>query len=271
MNKRLLLMFIGFALIALILVLNGTVFTVDEITVAFDSAQDAETESRLSAAIAEASGIKTGKNVFTVSESKAVTNITTAVSGVRVLGIERKFPNKVIIHVSRRVPVMAIPFRDSGTAKIKYAVVDTEMVVLYIADSVQSGVSKVENFRLSGNYEITVGKTLTVKFGDEIFYLQNIAAAFQQGGLSPEEFVSFISTVRFAESGAPRFDLLTNSGVTIVIDNADKLATDGIIGRVKDAYSWYKSFGETDREITGGFASYDEKQTKFVWYGTYPD
>ncbi|MEG2454489.1 MAG: FtsQ-type POTRA domain-containing protein, partial [Clostridia bacterium] len=248
--------------IALVLILNGTVFTIDTIDVDFDLPQSEKVEQELSASVVSASGLKIGKNVFTVSESTMVKNIQAKVPNVKILGVERIFPNKVVIHASRRIAVLAIPFKQNQSSNFNYAIVDSEMVVLEIKDELPRGLSSVLGFQLIGNYNIAVGKELSVKFGKEVYYLQNIAVSFMKAGLNSEEFSSFVSKISFV---GQMIHILTNSGVDIILGSNGELTSEEISARVMKSYEWYKGFSETAPEIKSGYAYYNTSLCKFVW------
>lgn len=262
MNKRMVTLCVGFALIAIVLILNGTVFSVNQISVQFDQAQTAEEQLSLSEEVINASGLKEGKNVFIVSESTMVRNIQTAVPSVRVLGIERVFPNKIVIYASKRIAVMAIPFKQGQQNNYSYAVVDCDMVVLSIKDKLPEGLASVSGFELVGNYNIQPGNVLDLAFGEEIFYLQNISMSFQYAGLTPDEIVAFISDVTFADN---ILHIKARSGVDIILGSVRDLSTEVIKERIKKVYQWYKSYDESSPEILGGYVVYNPNLGDYVW------
>ena len=63
-----------------------------------------------------------------------IKNINAALPGVRVVNIERIFPNRIVIHVSKRVPVYLMKYRQNTSDAAKYVVVDGDMVVLGFYD-----------------------------------------------------------------------------------------------------------------------------------------
>ena len=169
MNKRLIVLLVGLVLIAVIVVLNAVVFTVKNVSVEYDTSENAVADdSDLTELIISSSGIKKGKNIFGVSESKMVKNIQASVPSVKVVNVERKFPNKVIIHVSKRIPVFIIAYKQSQSALTDYVLVDSDMVVTEVLQEDKAGYTKVSGFTLIGKYGITVGEMLPVEFGDEI-------------------------------------------------------------------------------------------------------
>lgn len=262
MNKRMVTLCVGFALIAIVLILNGTVFSVDQISVEFDQPQTEEEQIRLSEEVVKASGLEKGKNVFIVSESTMVRNIQSAVPSVRVLGIERVFPNKIVIYASKRIAVLAIPFKQGQQNTNSYAIVDCDMVVLAIKDKLLEGIASVSGFELVGNLNIQPGNVLDVAFGEEIFYLQNISMSFRYAGLSSDEIVAFVSDVSFSDN---ILHIKARSGVDIILGSVRDLTTEVIKQRISKVYEWYKGYDETSPEILGGYVVYNPNLGDFVW------
>ncbi len=117
------------AVVVLLVVLSSTLFAVSSVSVQFHSTKNVlasvdETE------IAKSSNIKTGSNVFFLSKTKAKQKIEQTYPYIKVLNIETKFPNKIIIHAIERDKVFAFQKDD------KYYVTDSDLKVLDIVDGV---------------------------------------------------------------------------------------------------------------------------------------
>lgn len=256
MSKRLIVAIVGLVLIAVIVVLNAVVFTVKVIEVDFDTESTAEVDDGLSHSIIAASGIKIGRNIFGVSESKIVSNIEGQVPGVDVINIERVFPNKVIIHVSKRVPVYIISYRESASVTPDYVLADGDMVALEFVNEASESYVKVNGFSLIGQHNCKQGEIISAAFGDEIIYLQNIAAGFYNAGLAPAAFAAFVESVDF-DDGV--INIVTESGVTIRLGSG--LTSADIAERIPKAYTWYLSElakGDDNDAIKGGILIYSD-------------
>lgn len=123
MTKKHVVLIVGLVLIAAIALINGLLFRVKTVTVDFDTETSIQAEEGEAEKIIAASGIKKGKNIFGVSESRMIKNINAALPGVRVVNIERIFPNRIVIHVSKRVPVYLMKYRQNTSDAAKYVVV----------------------------------------------------------------------------------------------------------------------------------------------------
>lgn len=154
MTKKHVVLIVGLVLIAAIALINGLLFRVKTVTVDFDTETSIQAEEGEAEKIIAASGIKKGKNIFGVSESRMIKNINAALPGVRVVNIERIFPNRIVIHVSKRVPVYLMKYRQNTSDAAKYVVVDGDMVVLGFYDDKPDEQSFVfvDGFELVGKY-----------------------------------------------------------------------------------------------------------------------
>lgn len=121
-NGRIIAFLAVVVVIVLFVLLNMTLFTVGEVTVQDEVFSDYIDKE----AIIESAAIKMDSNIFILSETNATNNIETAFPYLKVDTIERKFPNKVLIHVSMRENAMSIPIAHSNN----YALVDTELKVV---------------------------------------------------------------------------------------------------------------------------------------------
>lgn len=119
MTKKHVVLIVGLVLIAAIALINGLLFRVKTVTVDFDTETSIQAEEGEAEKIIAASGIKKGKNIFGVSESRMIKNINAALPGVRVVNIERIFPNRIVIHVSKRVPVYLMKYRQNTSDAAK--------------------------------------------------------------------------------------------------------------------------------------------------------
>lgn len=266
MNKRIITLFVGLALIVLLAVLNGAVFVVKEIEVRFQTPQHLEDQQELEQRIIDASGITIGKNIFTIRESTATENIRSAIADIDVLAVER-YTDKVVLYVARRVPVMAIPVESAEPDT--YVIVDTVMTALRTVTNATredlAGLIVADIIPLKGG-TISIGRTLT-GYGDTITRFQNVVVAFQYAGLSPEGIAGFIGRVETEEN---RIILYTREGLEVYVDVRERGESDGamltseqISERVQNFYTeWLKN------PASSGQAKFDYVQGKYVFYNT---
>ena len=100
-------------------------FSVKTISVSWESEKNV-LSSTLDSDIIEKSNIKTGTNVFFVSKTNGQNNIEKNFPYIKILNIETKFPNKIIIHAIERNEVFAFQKDD------KYYITDSDLKVLRV-------------------------------------------------------------------------------------------------------------------------------------------
>ncbi|MCX4362886.1 MAG: FtsQ-type POTRA domain-containing protein [Clostridia bacterium] len=128
MRKRLWIIFGIIVSLAVISVMAYCVFSIGKVDVntTIDLAVLSNEEKDK---IVELSGIEKGKNIFAIDEDIAIQNIELNMPTLKVISIERTFPNGVYIYITRRTPVFSLAL--SGG---KYAILDRELKVISIDD-----------------------------------------------------------------------------------------------------------------------------------------
>ncbi|MDD4316172.1 MAG: FtsQ-type POTRA domain-containing protein, partial [Clostridia bacterium] len=140
-------------LIVIAIVVFGNVFLIKSIDVVFERKPLNVNEAN----IVEASKIAIGSNIFSLDEKSAAAGIADFYPNntVYVQSIERVFPNKVIIYVKERTPVLSVAYDDGGeeciptdidfqmTRKALIADIDFDKIIIV------SGVSVLNTFNTS--------------------------------------------------------------------------------------------------------------------------
>ena len=91
------------------------------------------------------SGIKKGKNIFAIDEDIAIKNIELSIPTLKVISIERTFPNGVFIYVTRRTPVFYLAL--SGG---QYAILDRELKIIAIQDDYDASLTQLVGVSVDG-------------------------------------------------------------------------------------------------------------------------
>lgn len=125
MNKRLIILFSVLLIVVLIIILNSTLFVVKDISTSYP-----ECDKFTSNDIISASSIVKDKNIFMISKSKSTNIIEKTIPYVEVINIEKKFPNKIVIHTDLRIPIMVIKIDSTN----KYLLIDKDLKVLDIIE-----------------------------------------------------------------------------------------------------------------------------------------
>ena len=170
MTKRTVALFICLAVIAVLLVLNGTVFVVKDVNVVDYYGQDVLDKQE----IAENSRL-IGNNIFTVSEKVATENIEKLMPEVKVVEIVRSFPSSVKIVVHKRVSILAVSHGEN-----EYVILDRETRIVSIVDDLEEydGITTVSGVEVINP---TVGKDVECTQNSAV-RLSQIVRAFEEIG-----------------------------------------------------------------------------------------
>lgn len=261
MNKRLVIIFSSLVLLVLIIVLSSTVFVVRDISVQSDNGNSWYNSEE----IIDTSLITQGKNIFSISESKAITNIEQANSYIKVTSIERIFPNKIIIHITLRVPIVAIPINNSDN----HIITDWELNVIDIVspdDELYINSTEIKGIEVTidGQAEDIIGTKIEEP---TLAPIVSIATAAKNLGISDEGFRIFFEHIDFTR---PYYAYIkTNSGVTLAL----VVGTDtSIEDQFQSVYSIYVGLDINDNKRNSGYYSIQTVNGSqgWIWSSTLP-
>ena len=208
MSTRAKVMFICFFCVALVLVLAGAFFSVQETTVEFVMTHQ---DGRLFTAdeITSAADLN-GKNILVISESATAAAVERAVPYAKVEAIERIFPTSVKIYVSQRVAHFAIWDGEN------FVLVDKDGKVLEVADT-NKGAPIAQGITVS---HATPGATISTQ-GGGMDKLAVIIRAFGDMQYLGTNFATTVQSVDFTSEQSCR--LVMQSGVAFEFNGATNL------------------------------------------------
>ena len=239
MNKRLLGIFIAVAVAVVVIVVCCVMFLTGSVEV--KTAGDLTLDDDKVNAIVSQSGIKKGESIFALDKASATSAVEKANPYLKVVNIERKFPNKVVIYIAERSPVLAIPVETEEGESALYALVDNELKILGVAtESEISGLTPVSNFTISGGEE-SAGSFL----GEDADGLAGVVEGAESVTFVSNRFNDFIKNIEFSKSNVR---VKTNTGVTFVLKN-DGNVKSMFVG----AYTYYSNSADGSKERTSGY------------------
>ena len=225
-KKRLIATLIAVLLIIIIGVLAGVVFVVRDVEIQIDDEHLLNPEITKEDII-EKTNIQEGKSIFSISESKIVSNIESEFPTIRVRGVERVFPNKIIIHLVERVPLIAIKFQGLD----EYLILDNNMCAMKKVECSEEesetklkDVCIVKEVELSGQRNIYLGKQLPRIYGDEFVIVQDVVQGLINSGMGLNQVSKFLGTMSFdtvTKTTFIRTRYGSDFGVTIVFGYSD--------------------------------------------------
>ena len=243
-NGRIIVFIAIIAVIVVFVILNMTVFTVQHITVL----NKVESQVIDKDEIIKDSGIDLGSNIFLLSESKTISSIEKQNPYVEVISIERSFPNKVLIHVSMRTPLMAVHIQNSNL----YALIDASLKILEIVDEYSA--LYLSSTKVIG-IEITdpiIGGVL-YQTNDVNGRLAGIGYVAEKEKLEGSAFLNFFESVTFAGNEGSIIYIKVRSGVTICLNGINDTQS-----KLRFALEEYRALGEQNFKRTQGFIYFNE-------------
>ena len=109
-NKKLIVLFSILAFLTLLVVLSSVIFSVQNVYASCYNDENDAYDSLI--ASKDINGIAKGKSIFLLNEKKAIESIESNCSDVKVVNIERKFPNQVYINYVKIFPYIALETED---------------------------------------------------------------------------------------------------------------------------------------------------------------
>ena len=260
-TRRIIILFSILAFAATVVLLNSFVFSVREVRAYCFNSVDETLKER----VVEKSGIELYKNIIVLNEKKAVKNIENEMPGeVKVINIERKFPDKVWIHFVKLVPVIAVETGEFETGEKKYAacefynhnlsVIDAGVPAsALLFDAAADGVDKeidgarpVVRAAIKGSVvNPQVAKPLELSEPDALLALCGIVDTINSLGYREHDFVRLLKEIDISGYGDAVNPVAflkmrdnTVNGITIEIQNAKLF----LLEKVQHAISAYEQY-----------------------------
>lgn len=242
MNKRLLGIFIGLFVAVTVIVVCCVTFLIGSVEVQTTDGLILEKEQTDD--IIAKSGISKGSSIFSINEQSSAQAVEKAYPYLKVVTIERKFPNKVIIKITSRTELLAVSLEGNG--EYAYAVLDRELKILRLSDEAGiQGLTVVSGaFKVAGDNDI-VGSFVSEKSD----WLYGIVKGAEKVHFVGEKFNNFITHIEYGQ-----INILskTNTGVTFVLKNVSNI--DELF---QNAYRYYSTVA-TEEQRRSGFITFTD-------------
>ncbi len=193
-SKRLLIILSVLAIIILLIVLNSTVFTLKKVEVNFYNTQDQLIEDNNTLThfneesiddIIDSAKFKFGKTIFLIKKQPYINRLELKNPYLKVISITARFPNKLVIKVAEREVLYATPLANS-----KYALLDGELKVLEIVDSIDAFSCVVVDLELD-----TLQAGTFVKGEKQYSILKQFAPCMQVCTFNTQETIALVESV----------------------------------------------------------------------------
>lgn len=197
-NKKLIIMFSVLAALVLLVVVTGVVFSVQHIDTYCYNADD----TALEAQVRDSTGLKKGRSIFVIDEDEVARRVEESTGyRVKVINIERKFPNRVSVNY---VKVMPFAYVTDGAEYYEFG---NNLLVTGVSETEPAGRIRVlhagEGGFAQGEAALTgeAADTLTTIL-DGFVRLGYSGAVETEGGGQAAEMCDMVDTIdlRFASS-----------------------------------------------------------------------
>ena len=254
MSKKLIGVLIGVVTLVIVIIVLGVTFTIRNVTI--DTTSTLSLDDATVQALVSDSGIKMKSSILSVDESIVVRNIETKYPALKVISVERKFPNTVCVNITNRVPVFAIGVKD-GTI----ALIDREQKIVDIVENVDdiNYITVVTGQLLDGVQKGGFSTTTS--------YLREITAEAENLSFVNQRLSSFIPSIEYSkvDNGVDNILLKTNTGVTFVLKNV----TNSVGTFFNYAYTKYYNELTVNQKASGYVYLTDEDV--WTWSDTYSE
>lgn len=250
MKSKKLIVFISILSVLLVLViLNSTVFTLQYVDINWLTTKN-EMKNYKDYDIVDS--VSTGGNIFLVKKDTISEKLEKKYYYLRVVGIETKFPNKIVLHCAEREPMYAVDIGDG-----KYAVLDEVGKVLRIANSSIFADSdldlgarpirvKFEGFALSAD-NFVLGEI--VKVDRVANLLNNLSYTLRESNYMPTTSKGVFNNISIVSSGeTSEINLQTRNGMLMKLIDAEDYTTDKFLLAL-ERYNTYHKDGVVEGTI----------------------
>ena len=229
-SKRLIAILSVLIFLIVLIVINSTLFTLQKVSVNWltskyqlNSIKDYELVEN----------IEMGQSIFLIQKDEIVSKLEKENPYLRVVGVETKFPNKLVIHSAERESLYAIKLSDN-----EYAIIDELGKVLELNSSrifEGSGADlgtrpimlTVENLSLKEE-DFQVGETIKLGYVETL--ISGFSKSLKEAGYSPTTSKGVIKHIDIVSlTDTSKMNIQTRNGMVISISDMQQHTTDKLL------------------------------------------
>lgn len=263
-NKKLIGFLIILIFLTVLIVINSTLFTLQKISINWLTTKY-KLETVKDYSIVD--DIQTGESIFLVKKDEIASTLEKKYPYLRVVSIETKFPNKLVIHSSERESLFAIKISDDD-----YAIVDELGKVLERSNSsIFAGSelgAKPIKVMLDANFvnikpsDMEAGNIIANEFVVKV--LTQISKSLRESNYIPTTSKGVFTSLEIINKG-DNVELFfkTRSGMSIAIKNALDRTTDMLLLGL-ERYNYFHTEGVVSGSVN---VDYNKSLNKLIaWY-----
>lgn len=247
-SKRLIAILSVLGFLVVLIVMSSTLFTLQSISVNWltTKCNIKEEDYQL------VEDIEKGQSIFLLKKEDISTKLEKSFPYLRVVSIETKFPNKIVIHTAERESLYAIKLSDT-----EYAIIDERGKVLQLADgSIFEGAEADLGTRpILVNFENMALDIKNFEEGRDIGnqYIENLLSdlsySFRESRYSPTTCKGVVKSIDVESQGEfSQINIQTRNGMVLKIHEIENYTTDKLLLGF-ERYNYYHNLGVVDRTI----------------------
>lgn len=247
-SKRLIALLIVFLIIAGVVALNSTIFTLQAVEINWLTTR-VELVGENQNTLLNNVDMPLGESVFFINKAKIADQCEKNNAYLQVISIETVFPNKIVMHVGERRQLYAIKINDST-----YATIDKNLKVLdfitsdnlfEINDDIRPVTVSVTGHSIIED-EIEVGKVIDLTDANEI--LRSLTISFLEANYTEQSIKGFINAININLNNND-ITINTRYGLKLCIKESNDQLTQKIlmaIAAYHDQHSKHTTIGRID-------------------------
>lgn len=231
-NKRLVVILSVLAFVTVLIVLSSTVFTLQKVSINWMTTKD-ELVGIADDSISD--NVSTGVNIFLVNKEDITKTLEKKFPYLRVVGIETKFPNKIVVHSAERESLFAVKVND-GNDNYYYMIIDEKGKVLKkTTSSIFAGAElgakpikvSFEGVGVDSN-DYIVGENIKDESVKSL--LTRLSYTMRESGHTPTTSKGIFNEIKIVYAGGEKeVNFVTRNGMIISLKDAETLTTEKLL------------------------------------------
>jgi len=229
-SKRLIVILSVLIFLTVLIVINSTLFTLQSVSVNWLTSKY-NLQNVKDYEITE--NVKLGQNIFLVQKDEIIAELEKSYPYIRVVSIETKFPNKLVVHSAERESLYAVKLTSS-----EYAVLDERGKVLALSNgsifegseadlgtrpilvNFQSLAIRVEDFVVGENVKSSYISSL----------LSSLSHSLRESSYTPTTSKGVIRSIDVVSQGeTSEISIKTRNGMSLVINEIEEYTTSKLL------------------------------------------
>lgn len=171
-NKKLIVIICVLAFVTLIVFLGSVVFSVQSVYASCYNDNDEELDAAVAAL--DNNGISRGRSIFMLNESRVIEAVERACDNVKVVNVERKFPNQVYINYVKIFPYLVYETGESAL------LVSNRCKILFAADKQESYPDYIRLISAEGPSSVNEGELIFAEGTDTYPVVSELLEAMER-------------------------------------------------------------------------------------------